>query len=62
MMPNKHRSSRGCIVLPACALQLIAAGAGSVPVIRAIGGLRDTVLDMDCDEARAAGEMEGSSA
>ncbi len=34
---------------------------GSVPVVRATGGLRDTVFDVGCDKARAAWEMEGSS-
>lgn len=30
-------------------------------MVRATGGLRDTVFDVDCDRARAAWEMEGSS-
>ena len=30
-------------------------------MVRATGGLRDTVFDVDCDKARAAWEMEGSS-
>ena len=34
---------------------------GTVPVVRATGGLRDTVFDVHCDKARAAWEMEGSS-
>lgn len=34
---------------------------GTVPVVRSTGGLRDTVFDVDCDKARAAWEMEGSS-
>ncbi len=32
-----------------------------MPVVRATGGLRDTVFDVECDKARAAWEMEGSS-
>jgi hypothetical protein len=32
-----------------------------VPVVRATGGLRDTVFDVDLDKARAAWELEGSS-
>ena len=34
---------------------------GALPVVRETGGLRDTVFDVDCDKARAAWEMEGSS-
>ena len=36
---------------------------GSVPVVRATGGLRDTVFDVDQgqDKARGAWELEGSS-
>ena len=30
-------------------------------MVRATGGLRDTVFDVGCDKARAAWEMEGSS-
>ena len=30
-------------------------------MVRATGGLRDTVFDVHCDRARAAWEMEGSS-
>ena len=30
-------------------------------MVRATGGLRDAVFDVDCDKARAAWEMEGSS-
>ncbi len=30
-------------------------------MVRATGGLRDTVFDVECDKARAAWEMEGSS-
>ena len=32
-----------------------------MPVVRATGGLRDTVFDVECDKARAAWEVEGSS-
>ena len=32
-----------------------------MPVVRATGGLRDTVFDVECDKARAAWELEGSS-
>lgn len=34
---------------------------GAIPVVRATGGLRDTVFDVDSDKARAAWEMEGCS-
>ena len=34
---------------------------GAIPVVRATGGLKDTVFDVDCDKARAAWEMEGST-
>ena len=30
-------------------------------MVRATGGLRDTVFDVDCDKARAAWEVGGSS-
>ena len=30
-------------------------------MVRATGGLRDTVFDVGCDRARAAWEIEGSS-
>ena len=34
---------------------------GAIPVVRATGGLRDTVFDVDNEKERAAGEVDGST-